>query len=79
MLSCIAEPFVAFLNMLNITNNNYEQEFEYATYETIKNHAHDSLYGCNIDNVNEQIKLRYKKLKQLQKVSLTVKEQNLKK
>lgn len=67
LLSCIAEPFVAFLNMLNITNNNYEQEFEYATYETIKNHAHDSLYGCNIDNVNEQIKLRYKKAQTIAK------------
>ncbi len=67
LLSCMAEPFVAFLNMLNITNKNYEQEFEYATYETIKNHAHDSLYGCNIDNVNEQIKLRYKKTQTIAK------------
>lgn len=67
LLSNVAEPFVAFLNMLNITNKTYEQEFEYATYETLKNHAHDSLYGCNIDNVNEQIKLRYKKVQTIAK------------
>ena len=67
LLSGIAEPFIAFLNMLNIINNTYEQEFEYATYETLKNHAHDSLYGCNIDNVNQEIKLRYKKVQTISK------------
>lgn len=61
ILSQIAEPFIAFLNMINVIDNTYENEFKYAYIETIKNHAHDSLYGCNIDGVNSQIKARYKK------------------
>ena len=67
LLSNVAQPFVAFLNMLKIIDNTYENEFKYATIETLKNHAHDSLYGCNIDEVNEEIKLRYKKAQSIGK------------
>ena len=67
LLSTICEPFIAFLNLLKLSFNTYEDELKYAYIETIKNHAHDSLYGCNIDNVNDEIYLRYKKAQTIAK------------
>lgn len=62
ILAQIAQPFITVLNICKLINNTYENEFKYAYSETLKNHAHDSLYGCNTDSVNRQIKERYKKV-----------------
>lgn len=36
----------------------YDRELNYATVELIKNHAHDSIYGCSVDEVHKMVKCR---------------------
>ena len=38
--------------------NKYKSELDIATIEVIKNHAHDSIYGCSIDYVSDIVKCR---------------------
>ena len=52
-LSKITEP----LN--KITKSNFKKNIEFATKKLIKNHAHDSIYGCSKDIVNKAVSLRF--------------------
>ena len=44
------------------TGCKYDRELDYATLELIKNHAHDSIYGCSIDEVHKMVKCRQLKV-----------------
>lgn len=58
-LSRIVEPLDA------LTGGKYKPSLEYAYKELIKNHAHDSLYGCSIDPVHKQVDARFDKVSQV--------------
>ena len=57
LLTRIAEPLQAILGVKNKQN-----EINYAYKELIKNHAHDSIYGCSLDEVHKQNLARYHKV-----------------
>ena len=57
LLTRIAEPLQALLGTKNKQN-----EINYAYKELIKNHAHDSIYGCSLDEVHKQNLARYQKV-----------------
>lgn len=40
---------------------NVELAFEYL----LKNHAHDSIYGCSIDDVHKDVEVRFKRIKEI--------------
>lgn len=48
----------------------YERELEAATIELIKNHAHDSIYGCSLDFVHSQVRQRQNSVNELTKTVL---------
>ena len=56
LLTRIAEPLQA------IFGTNKQNEINYAYKELIKNHAHDSIYGCSLDEVHIQNLARYQKV-----------------
>ncbi len=56
LLTRIAEPLQA------IFGTNKQNEINYAYKELIKNHAHDSIYGCSLDEVHMQNLARYQKV-----------------
>ncbi len=43
----------------------YKQPLDFAYHELIKNHAHDSLYGCSIDEVHRQVDTRFEKVSEV--------------
>ena len=58
LLSRIAEPLQA-LSSFYFGTKSRQKEIDYAYKTLIKNHAHDSIYGCNIDKVQNDILVRY--------------------
>ena len=61
LLTRIAEPINAICSYYYGTKNK-QQEIDYAYKTLIKNHAHDSIYCCNIDSVTGEVMTRYKKV-----------------
>lgn len=61
LLTRIAEPLQAICSHYFKTKNK-QKEIDYAYKTLIKNHAHDSIYGCSIDKVHEENLIRYKKV-----------------
>lgn len=59
LLTNIAEPLQALSYYYSGTKNK-QSEIDYAYKTLIKNHAHDSIYGCNIDEVQRQVMQRFK-------------------
>lgn len=55
-ISKIVEP----LDMLS--GQKHKKSLDYAYKELIKNHAHDSLYGCSIDSVHRAVDMRFEKV-----------------
>ncbi|MCD7740420.1 MAG: hypothetical protein LUH11_03630, partial [Candidatus Gastranaerophilales bacterium] len=60
LLTRISEPLQAIGHYFYNTKNK-QNEINYAYKMLIKNHAHDSIYGCSIDEVYDEIMIRYKK------------------
>ncbi len=52
----IVEPFNFF------TGGKYTPSLNYAAKELIKNHAHDSIYGCSTDVVHRHVEARFNKV-----------------
>lgn len=46
-------------------NSKYDASLEFATKVLIKNHAHDSIYGCSLDEVHNQVQARFFKVNQI--------------
>ena len=61
LLTRIAEPLQSICHYYFDTQNK-QKEIDYAYKTLIKNHAHDSIYGCSIDKVHEENLIRYKKV-----------------
>ena len=57
-LSRVCEPAATICNILNFSKN-WQNEIDYAYKNTIKNHAHDSIYGCSTDKVHEDVAHRF--------------------
>lgn len=55
----IVEPFDAFLG------GKYRAQLAYALKLLIKNHAHDSIYGCSIDEVHNEVDSRFCRTKEI--------------
>ena len=60
LLSRIAEPVQAVAHYF-FDGKNKQNEIDYAYKTLIKNHAHDSIYGCNTDKVQDEVMQRYEK------------------
>jgi len=65
-LSRICEP-LATISHINNYSKNWQNEIDYAYKNTIKNHAHDSIYGCSIDEVHKEVENRFIKTNQITK------------
>ena len=63
-LSRVIEPACTIFYALNKTKN-FQSEIDYAYKTLIKNHAHDSIYGCSTDAVHSENNLRFKKTDQV--------------
>ena len=59
-----AESFNA-INVFFMDKNSYQNSLDYAYKTLIKNHAHDSIYGCSTDKVNSEVLSRYDKVCQI--------------
>lgn len=57
-LICKTEPFQAFSGFFFGTPG-MQNECDYVYEKIIKNHAHDSIYGCSTDKTNERVKQRF--------------------
>jgi len=61
------EPFNYFLSTLSEDLKKkclkYRPSLDYAAKELIKNHAHDSIYGCSVDEVHKTVQARFDKAK----------------
>ena len=44
--------------------NKYENELNQAAIELLKNHAHDSIYGCSTDTVHQAVRARQKSVEE---------------
>lgn len=60
-LSRIVQPLQAISSFLNLTKS-YQQEVDYIWKLLIKNHPHDSIYGCSVDNVHRENITRFLKV-----------------
>ena len=47
------------------TGGKWAPSLRFATEELIKNHAHDSIYGCSIDEVHRQVGARFERVEQV--------------
>ncbi len=63
-LTRLAEPLQVFTNLLKFSKS-YQNECDYAYKLLIKNHAHDSIYGCSIDKVHQEMSTRYESVRSL--------------
>ena len=61
LLTRIAEPLQAISHHYFGTKNK-QSEINHAYKMLIKNHAHDSIYGCRIDKVHDEIMTRFEKV-----------------
>lgn len=48
-----------------LTGEKWASSLRFATEELIKNHAHDSIYGCSIDEVHVQVGARFERVEQI--------------
>ena len=62
-ISRLTQPLQAIASFLGYSKN-FQSEVDYLHKELIKNHAHDSIYGCSVDSVHEENNLRFKKVAQ---------------
>ena len=58
LLTNIAEPIQAFAHYF-YNSHNKQKEIDYAYKMLIKNHAHDSIYGCSLDSVCQDVMQRF--------------------
>jgi len=63
-LSRITEPAATICHSLGYSKN-WQQEIDYAYKNTIKNHAHDSIYGCSTDAVHKDVERRFARTLQI--------------
>lgn len=61
LLTRIAEPLQALAHH-HFGTKNKQAEINCAYKMLIKNHAHDSIYGCSIDKVHDEMMTRYEKV-----------------
>lgn len=61
LLNKIAEPLQA-ITKFYFNAHNKQNEIDYAYKTLIKNHAHDSIYGCSLDKVNDEVMTRFEKV-----------------
>ena len=59
-----AETFGA-INTFFFGKNSYQKPLDYAYKTLIRNHAHDSIYGCSTDSVGREVLTRYDKVIQI--------------
>ncbi len=59
-----AEMFNA-VNSTFFGKQNRQRQIDYAYKMLIKNHAHDSIYGCSTDKTNREILTRYEKVEEV--------------
>lgn len=64
LLSKITEPLQVFLNNMGIDKNR-RNELDYAWKLLLKNHPHDSICGCSVDEVHEENKLKFIQVSQI--------------
>ena len=57
-LSRIIQPLQAITNFLNLSEN-FQSYTDSLYKKLINNHPHDSIYGCSIDNVHKENKVRF--------------------
>ncbi len=62
-LSRFVQPLQAVLSFTGITKS-YQQEIDYIHKLLIKNHPHDSIYGCSVDNVHRENLTRFLKVQE---------------
>lgn len=63
-LQAITEPLQAFAYSIGVSKS-YQNEIDYAYKQLMKNHAHDSIYGCSTDGVHREMKTRFEKVAQI--------------
>ncbi len=63
-LSRITEPMAALSHTLGYSKD-YQREIDFAYKNLIKNHAHDSNYGCSTDKVHKDVDGRYERVYQI--------------
>lgn len=61
ILTRVAEPLQA-IGHFYFNTKNKQNEIDYAYKTLIKNHAHDSIYGCSTDKVHNEIMTRFEKV-----------------
>lgn len=66
LLNKISEPLQA-LGHFYFKTHNKQNEIDYAYKTLIKNHAHDSIYGCSIDIVHDEMITRFNKIDSVSK------------
>ena len=59
-----AETFSA-INSTAFNKKNRQKELDYAYKMLIKNHAHDSIYGCSTDKVSREVLTRLEKVQEI--------------
>lgn len=64
-LSHVAEPLCRLAGEETFFGINVEREFERAWKLLIKNHAHDSICGCSVDEVHEEVMTRFSQAEQI--------------
>ncbi len=63
-LSRISEPFQA-INAFAFNKESRQNQIDYAYKTLAKNHAHDSIYGCSIDKVHQDMMPRFSDVESL--------------
>ncbi len=63
-LSRLAEPLQSFLENMDLIKSR-KKELEYAWKLLLKNHPHDSICGCSVDEVHEENISRFKQVDQI--------------
>ncbi|MDR2833625.1 MAG: alpha-mannosidase [Streptococcaceae bacterium] len=65
LLENVAEPLVVLAN--ETTGYNPSDELRYAWKYLLQNHPHDSICGCSVDEVHQEMMIRYKKAQEVAK------------
>lgn len=58
-ISRIIEPLNAFLDL------KYQPNIDWAYTELLKNHAHDSIYGCSTDKAHRAVDMRFERVEEI--------------
>ena len=66
----IAEPLNALCINKGLIKNNYQPLIDSAKEELIKNHAHDSIYGCSVDEVHKAMERRFQIVNETSKTAI---------